>query len=460
MPAFKLFDIMERAQVGPLCDSEEEFLYRLFLPKMKQVIKEFGIKYDAGRPVPDDDQMADRVWQAAIELVVGVGVLNIDTSRRITLSRAEIMEALYNTPDRCVVGEGRDLRIWEPRTVEDRRPPFCIFSPDITCDEDLFLRMSIAYAQEPLADGICAPILEESVGLKIRSGTPTELAGVVEHAMSLRQAARLVGRPGLFLVAVGTAQSDTGQLAVSQDAWGVRQSDARLIGALTELKIDNELQNKVVHCAQFGCRIGCLSGAIYGGYAGGAEGTAILETAYHLVGRVVYQADFQQSFPFHLHYTSNSGREMLWVVSVVHQAVSRNSRILSTSNGFLNAGPGTEMVLYEAAAHGLVSVVSGGHLWEAAAAHNKYCNYATPVEARMACEVGHAVARQGMTRAQASEIALKLLAKYEPQIADAPAGRPFQECYDARTARPMPWYLDLFRKVKDEVASLGVQFPY
>jgi len=92
---------------------------------------------------------------------------------------------------------------------------------------------------------------------------------------------------------------------------------------------------------------------------------------------------------------------MLWLVSVTHQAVSRNSRILTTSNGFLNAGSDTEMVLYEAAAHGLASVVSGGDLWETA-----------------------------------------------------------QECYNVRTARPLPWYLDMYKKVKDEVAAMGVAFLY
>ena len=240
----------------------------------------------------------------------------------------------------------------------------------------------------------------------------------------------------------------------------MRQSDARLIGCLTECKIDHELMNKIVHCLEFGCHIGCLSGAIYGGYAGRAEGTAILETVYHLIGLTIYQATWQQSFPFHLHYTSNSGREMLWLVSMTQQAVARNSRILSTSNGFLNAGPGVEMVLYEAAAHGLASTVSGGDLWETAVAHNKYRNYATPMEARMACEVGHAVARQGMTRAQANEIALKLLTKYEAQIADAPKGKPFQECYDARTARPQAWYLEMYQRVKEEIATWGAQFAY
>ncbi len=459
MPPYKMWEIMERANTGPFCENDD-FLYKVFMPKMREVIKKYDIKYDPDNPVPADDDLADRVWQAAVEFFLEVGVLNVDTHRRILVNESELKEALYHAPGRYLVGAGKDARWWERRLPEDSRPPFCIFSGDITCDEEIFLPMSIAYIQEPLADGVCAPILEESMGLKIKSGTPTEMAGVVEHAMSLRQAAKLTGRPGLFLVAVGTAQSDTGQIAVSNDQWGVRHTDARLIGALTELKTDNELLNKVVHCMQFGCFIGCLSGAIYGGYAGRAEGTAILETAYHLMGLTIYQANFQQSFPFHLHFTSNSGREMLWLVSIKHQAVSRNSRILSTSNGFLNAGSGTEMVLYEAAAHGLASTVSGGHLWETAVAHNKYRNYATPLEARLACEVGHAAARQGMTRARANQIALKLLAKYEDKIADAPKGKPFQECYDPRTARPMPWHLDMYQKVKGELAAMGIVFPY
>ncbi|MGD2145790.1 MAG: monomethylamine:corrinoid methyltransferase [Anaerolineae bacterium] len=459
MPPYKMWQIMERSQTGPFCE-DDDFVYEIFMPKISELVEKYQITYDPEHPVPDDDGLADRVWQAAVELFLDVGVLNVITHRRILLDQAEVREALYHAPGRYWVGDGRDARLWEHREVEDTKPPFCIFSPDITCDEELFLPMSLAYIQEPLADGVCAPILEDTMGLKIKSGAPTEMAGVVEHAMSLREAARLAGRPGLFLVAVGTAQSDAGQIAVSNDTWGVRHTDARLIGLLTELKIDNGLLNKIVHCMQFGCFIGCLSGAIYGGLAGRAEGTAILETAYHLVGLTIYQAAFQQSFPFHLHFTSNSGREMLWLVSVTHQAVSRNSRILTTSNGFLNAGSGTEMVLYEAAAHGLASTVSGGDLWEAAVAHNKYRNYATPLEARLACEVGHSVARQGMTRAQANEIVLHLLGKYEEQIPEAPKGKPFQACYDAKTARPDDWYLDMYKRVKDEVAELGVQFPY
>ena len=78
----------------------------------------------------------------------------------------------------------------------------------------------------------------------------------------------------------------------------------------------------------------------------------------------------------------------------------------------------------------------------------------------MGMEVGHAVARQGMTREQANEIALKLLAKYEHMAADASMGSQYQECYDVPTALPTEEHYDMFRKVKDEVAALGVEFCY
>ena len=459
MPQFKMWDLMARSTEGPFCE-DEDFIYKIFLPTMKRVIRKYEIKYDPSTPVPSNDDLADRIWQAAVEFFLTVGVHNVDTHRRILFNEAELKEALYHAPEQHIVGAGKETRVWKPRKVEDTRPPFCIFSPDITYDEDIFLPASIAYVQEPLADGVCGPILEESMGRIIKSGTPTEMAGVMEHAMALRNAARLVGRPGLFLVAVGTAQSDAGQIAVSNSEWGVRPTDGRLIGVLTEMKTDNQLLNKVVHCMQYGSAIGCLTGAIYGGYAGGAEGTAILEIAHHLVGLTLYQHNFNNSFPFNLQYTSNSGREMLWLVSMVHQGLARNSRILSTSNGFFNAGPGTEMLLYEVAAHAMVSTVCGGDLWEAAPAHNKQRNYATPLEARLACEVGHAVARQGMSREQANEIANRLLSRYESQIANAPEGKPFQECYDVRKIQPLPWYTDMFNCVKDELTQMGVQFPY
>jgi methylamine--corrinoid protein Co-methyltransferase len=458
-PPCRMWEILERARTGPFCE-DEDFTMGRFMPKMQEVIRKYGIEYDPATPITSDDSLADAVWQAGLEFFLDVGVLCVDTHRVLTFEESEVREALYLIPGRYLVGSGKDGCFLERRDVEDDRPPFVIFSPDISCDEELFLPMCVAYLKEPLADGFCAPILEESMGLKIKARTPTELAGSMEHAMSLREAARLVGRPGVFLVAAGTAESDAGQISVSDSGWGVRTTDSRLVGGLTELKIDNALLNKAAHYQQYGCFTGSLTGPIFGGYAGRAEGTAVLQVAYHLMGLLVHQAHYQMNFPFHIHYTSGTSRELLWVSSASHQAVARNSKIISVSNGFLNAGPATEMVLYEAAAHAMASTVSGANLWEAAPARNKHKNRATPLEARMAAEVGHAVANMRLTRQEANALLLKILTRYEDRIADAPLGSEFQECYDAATSLPSREYLDLYARVRSELAALGLEFPY
>jgi hypothetical protein len=276
----------------------------------------------------------------------------------------------------------------------------------------------------------------------------------------MRLAAKQVGRPGTFFVAVGTAEHDSGQISVSNNEWGVRTTDSRIIGTLTEFKTADTLLNRAIHCAQYGCYSGNLTGPIYGGWCGGSEGVAVALVAYSLNGLCIYGTQFNQHFPFHLNWGSNTTRELLWPISMAGQAMARNSKLLYTSNGFANAGPMTEMLFYETACHAMVSVVTGWHLWEMASARNKFRNRATPLEARLAAEVGHAVARQGMTRGQANEIALKLLAKYEANAADAPRGAEYQECYDVAKANPTQEHYDMYRKVKDEVAELGVEFLY
>jgi hypothetical protein len=318
----------------------------------------------------------------------------------------------------------------------------------------------MAYLKEPLLDGLCGPLLEETFGHLIESAGPTEISGCIQHIVNQKLAARLLGRPETFMVAVGTAEHDTGQIAVSNEQWGVATTDARLVGSLTEFKTADTLLNRSLHYAQYGCYTGNLTGAIYGGWCGGSEGTAVTTVAYSILGLVVHGAIFNQHFPFHLNYGSNTTRELLWPIAMAGQALARNSGLLHTSNGFANAGPMTEMLFRETANHAMVSTVCGWHLWEMASARNKHRNRATPLEARLGIECGHAIARQGLTREQVNAISLQLLAQYEDQAADAPLGSEYHECYDVEKAVPTQTHYDMYRRIKDEIADMDVEFPF
>ena len=456
--AYRMWEVAERAQTGRFME-EKDFIKQM-MKNIKEVVKKYEIKYDPANPVPADDAMADRVWKAAVEFFLKNGIYNQDTHRVMEFTEQEVNEALFSTPDHYMVGANHSLRHFGHRDVESKEKPFIIMSPDITYDEEYLFSAMISYLKEPLLDGICSPLLGDFMGRPMTSHFPLEVGGSAHHAMALREAARLCGNPDAWFIAVGTAESDMAQISVSNPEWGVRPNDGRLCGAITEMMCNNQMLNKAAHYNMYGNIFAILPGAIYGGYAGGAEGTAVMQAAYHLHGLLVYGAQFTQNFPFHLQYGSNTSREMLWIVSMFSQAVARNTHLVMDSNCFTNAGPDTDMLFFEGAAHAIASVVSGNNLWTCAPCRNKIHNHGTPLEARFAAEVAHAVVAQGMTREEASEVCNKLLAKYNDIVPVDNYGKPYHEVYDVLKCVPKQFYLDRFYKVKDEVAKMGVNFLY
>jgi methylamine--corrinoid protein Co-methyltransferase len=178
------------------------------------------------------------------------------------------------------------------------------------------------------------------------------------------------------------------------------------------------------------------------------------------MGTLLYSSHYEQNFPFHLKYGSNTGREMLWIVSTYSQAIARNTKMPQTSNGFANAGPGTKMLYYETAAHSMASTVSGANLWEMAPARNKHHNRGTPLECRLAAEVGYGTALSGMTRKDANGIVNTLLEKYEKDIPEAPIGKTIQEMYDLDRAVPGDEARKQYDEMVKDLKNMGVPFPY
>jgi hypothetical protein len=463
MSSFRMWEVFQRSNEGPFYRDQNEYMTKRFIPKMREVINKYGVKWDKKTAVNSDDNMADAVWKAAKEFFIDVGVYNIDTHRVILFSEEEVNEVLNTKQPEFLVGAGFQQRRLGTRDVEDpSRRPFLMFSPDMSFSYDIHKKAIMAYLKESLLDGLCAPLLEDFMGNKATSGAPSEIAASMEHAMNLREAARLVGKPDVYTVSVGTAETDQAQIAAANPEWGVRPShlDGRMVSILTEMSTNNSMLNKSLHYRSYGNIAGNLAGAIYGGFAGGAEGTAILQAAYVIEGACLYGTQWTLCFPFHLKWQTNTGREMLWIVSTFSQAVSRNSNLIFLSNNFANAGPGTDQIYYEAAAHALASEVSGGNTWGTAPCRNKFCDRATPLESRLYAETVFASFKNRLTREEANEIVGKLLDKYEANIPVDNYGYKIQEVYDMDKIIPRPEYLDHYKRIKEEIRNLGVKYVY
>ncbi|MGD2269826.1 MAG: monomethylamine:corrinoid methyltransferase [Desulfobacterales bacterium] len=452
------WDIMGRSHSGPLV-KEKEFDRQLGR-SAKQAVEKYGIKYDAEQIVPADDDLADRVYQAGLELFLEMGIYCRDTGRVMKFTRDEVDRALRYAPNSVTYGQGRDAAVMSYRSVEDVKPPFCLMTPVGTpVAEERFVPMVQSYAQEPLAQTFSSAFSQTVHGRPIKSGTPQEVEAAIWNVIKLREAARAAGRPHIGIHnLVSNAERTDAMLAAMQSDFGVQPNDGLCIAAIAELKIDYERVKKVVFLRHSGHNKYGLYGPLMGGYAGGPEATAIVHVSHHFLGLLAFEVQWHCGFPLHIHYGCNTTRQLLWLLSITAQALSRNTRLLITANTFAAAGPCTEMVAYELIANALTATVSGADLDLAAVARNRHPERASGMEARMGAEAGHLAARQGITREHANEMVKQMLSRYENQFGDPPLGKRFDECYELETLQPTREYLDLYEKIKEKLTALGLNY--
>lgn len=430
----------------------------MFSTKLKQVIREYDIKFDPETPVPSDDSLADDVFRAALDFYSEVGTYCKDTERIIKFSEKEIREAIENAPSKIIFGEGTDAGTLAPRTPEDHTAPWCFLGSGglPVSSEEIFLNLVESYAATPLADSITIPALTPVSGMRIRSRSPLEILATIRTVSLARDALRRAGRPGLPIMnCIPTAESGIAFIAGLHPEYGLRKTDGYEIACLAELKVNFDLLNRACVLLSLGLPTGAISGPIFGGLCGGAEGTAITTVAYNLMGALVYQAGWFLTFPFHIKYYTTSTPELLWVASVYAQAISRNTHLLSFLQTYTAAGPCTNMCLQELAAEFISAVVSGVSIETGIPGKGRYEDYLTPIEPRFAAEVAHAAT--GMKRGDANEIVRNLARRYMDKIAEPPMGLRYQECCDIRSGRPSSKCLAVENEVRQELRDLGLR---
>lgn len=456
-----IIEITKRALDGkPML--EKEYDMRVFSPRVRELVKEYGINYDSDVLVPSDDGLADSIFKAAVDLICDVGVYCKDTERVIAFEEKEVRNELKTSFDHAVFGEGMEQRTLLPRTPESKQKPWIFAGAGgvTVSDESIFMRLVENYARRiPIANAITTPCLLSVDGATIRARSPLEIEGSIRTVVLGREALRRAGRPGLPIMnGIGTAESAIALASGSHPDFGLRKTDGYMVAELAELKTDLDLLNRVALLQSLDVPIAGIYGPIYGGFAGGAEGTAITSAAFHIQGILTYGASWTLCFPIHVKYTSSSTPELIWVASAYAQAVTRNTKVPALYYNYTAAGPCTEMVLHEFAAEFIAGVSSGASIETGGVAKGKYFDYLTPIEPMFASEVAYASA--GLKRADANEIVKKIVLKFMNKIPDPPKGKRFQECCDPLTGEPSKECFDIYSKVKKEVTDLGIDFLY
>jgi len=454
--AGRLLDILDRMEKGPVTD-EKEFDTRYVAANVKRLVKEYEIKFDGVNLINTDDAMADRCFQAGLELAEKAGVLCTSNGRRLVWSRREILDTIKYAPSSIVIGTSHDAHREYRRDPEDPRPPTVIGGPiGQTLPEDLFLPIMQSYIQEPIVDTIITGTLETVYGRDPRTKSPWEILVGWREAELVFEAARRAGRQGIAIGCVENAASDIPELSATSYG-GFRPTDWHHMAMISELKTNYELLNKLTHLVRTDSILHSFYNPIYGGWAGGAEGVAVITVAGEILLQMVYMTTTHSQCPTHPFFMSDTAPEILWSISLSCQALTRNTPFMLDVLTSPVGGPCTKTLLYESAAVATAATVSGvARLMGVRSTCGKFKGHSSGLEARFNGEVGHATA--GMSRAQANEIVKQIVPKYKDLLGTEPKGKRFDEAYDMWTLRPTAEWLGIYDEVKDELGRLGIPF--
>ena len=443
----------------------KEFDMKIFKVATR-LVKEYGIKYDPTTPIPSDDDLADRLFEAGLKLYLETGTYCIDTERVIQFSEEEIREALRDLrsmPDEIEIGDGVEKRWLFKRKIEDPRKPLVIGGvvEDSPKEGRDFVQLYKSIAQERIIDGIYyGPPPASIEGKKWSISSPLDCHAGRSAVAWMREAIRSVGRPGLHLL--DACPSALGTISACNPENGLRKTDAVTLATISEIKTNFELLNKVAYTLHYGCMRSPFWTSIVGGFAGGPEGAALVSVAAAFNAIMVYYvsgAGYVMVSSILQNPPINTARQTIWVRNVSLQALARNTNLICGGGGLTSAGPGTEQQLWEIAALGLHTSVAGGHIVHGARkAKLIKANQGTGMEPRWEGEAARASA--GLSRADVNELINFILSKYEHNVAFevAPGGFSFEELYDVEEVRVKPHYLELYLKVKHELEQKGLKF--
>lgn len=271
-------EIAKRGETGPLMDANDFLMKRVAANALK-LQKQYDIKWSKATLVNLDDDLADRVWSAGRELLISSGIYSMNSNRVIELTAEEIDSALRFTPAEISMGQGKERRTVYHRTVEDSRKPF-IFGGPFNADthEDMFVRLNEAFAQERIIDSLLFPgYLKTLDGQIIRPESGLATRAAILYGQFAREAVRRAGRPGMPIT--GHAVMASGEIACTNEEWGLRSTDPRAMVLISELQVDDVTMTRLAYYQAVGCPIYMAFTPLIGGYGGGPARSAIVAVA-------------------------------------------------------------------------------------------------------------------------------------------------------------------------------------
>ncbi|MBW2421058.1 MAG: monomethylamine:corrinoid methyltransferase, partial [Deltaproteobacteria bacterium] len=322
-----ILDFQQRSLDGPVMKAMQFDL--AFSKKLRELVAQHEIVYDAEELVVDD-ATADRIFDAGVQLLAGVGLYHLDTHRVVTLAEEEIREVAReyrDAPPEVVFGRGEERLSFRYRTSEEERPPILAAGPAGAIEQDWFVPYVQSFAQEPSirALGIAGGITAVD-GQVPKAGTLSEMHCAQWECEQLNEIVDRIGRPDMHLGLLCTASSMGAITACMRP--GLREAWNTQIGVhiIPEQKIDWTRLMLAKYCEDSGITPWTSCVSVMGGLCRHGPDVAVGLVA-NLLGQLCYGHGTLANIFVNRMNGSWGDAETQWATSGASRAAERNIRV-------------------------------------------------------------------------------------------------------------------------------------
>ncbi len=446
----ELMDFQERSLNGPVMKADDFDLE--FSMKVREVVEKYNIKYNPEQLVADD-ATGDAVFQAGVDVLADVGLYHLDTQRVIKFTKEEILEMAQNRMEnlgRADFGKDGDEMTIQYRKGEDSRPPTLYVGMAGAISEEEFMPLMKTFAGEKRIEGmgICGGIVK--VGdLEPKAGTLSEIElGLWEQA-HIKEALESVGRPGMNIGLMCTVSTVGATMQCVDGEFRGPHNTQIGVHVIPEQKIDWDRLLLSHFCQDRGIVPWQSAMSLMGGLCRDAADAAVGLVA-NVLGHMSYAGGPMCSlFPTHLDGRWAT-RESNWAVAA---AIRANERNIGLAIGSGTVGSYERTGTYV----GIVQQAVMALTYTAAGFSYSWLGGCSPMEAVMNGDIMNMAAEMGPKEAE--ELAKKvmnrvdvLLEKEKPRVT-LPT---FIEIYDLEKIEPLPEYIEILEKGRQELAAFGL----
>ncbi|UCD72805.1 MAG: monomethylamine:corrinoid methyltransferase [Candidatus Bathyarchaeota archaeon] len=475
-----LYEVGERASAGSRMD-EMEWNMGLY-KKMLELVQRYDLEYSG----PDlflevHEDYVDRVFDAAVDFVVEMGIYCVTSNRVINFTEDEVRGGLKEIPEELTVGEGKDARILRKREIEDRRQVNVIGDGHRPWPVEVGRWAPTGFAKlerTDLVEGFNFPELE---GKRIH-GIAMEAYAAKRELSILREVVADAGRPGMAITYYPISTRASTLIAPIDPEKGLRRTDGVLLSVLPDVKVEYDLLTAAVVLSDYGSyRFNGGASAYVGGFCGDTEGAIIEVLAKGMAAWLVYRDQAQYSFKVtksvEARRPPEEGRRsvvkepsLIWPSYVLNRALSKHTNLIRFGGVFERGACGeigSATYLLFLAETAIVDTVLG-------------CNFfglhEIPADVQFRVEVSDATIKAGIKREEVKEILLAVEERIREKLGGiqesipVPDRRmllykdfdayfnPLQELYDFKRMEPTEKHLKSQNEAKRVLEEVGLAF--